>query len=51
VFALLEKNVKAGNLTTYAQIAALALKGAACVHSHDTDSRAFPGLDCHYTLR
>jgi len=51
VFALLENNVKAGNLTTDAQIAALALQEVACVHSHDTDFRSFPGLDCHYPLR
>jgi toxin-antitoxin system PIN domain toxin len=39
-----------GNLTTDAQIAALALSHRAIVHTADHDYRRFPGLKCHYPL-
>lgn len=44
VIRLLEQAGTAGNLTTDAQIAALALQDSGVVHSNDTDFQRFPGL-------
>ena len=43
-FSLLRAAGAAGNLTTDAQIAALAIEHQAEVHSNDTDFARFPGL-------
>lgn len=50
VLGLLEHVGTAGNLTTDAQIAALALQEKAVLHSSDTDFQRFPGLRCHNPL-
>ena len=44
VLTMLESAGAAGNLTTDAQIAALALQERAVVHTNDTDFLRFPGL-------
>lgn len=44
VFQLLEAAGVAGNLTTDAQLAAIALRTGAVVHSADSDFARFPGL-------
>lgn len=50
VLGLLEHVGTAGNLTTDAQIAALAMQEKAVLHSNDTDFQRFPGLRCHNPL-
>lgn len=50
VLTLLKKSGSAGNLTTDAQIAALALQESAILHSNDTDFLRFPGLCWHNPL-
>ena len=50
VLALLQATGTAGNLTTDAQIAALALQEKAILHSNDTDFLRFPGIRCHNPL-
>jgi hypothetical protein len=50
VLALLEQAGTAGNLTTDAQIAALARQEHAILHSNDTDFLRFPGLRWHNPL-
>ncbi len=50
VFRLLTLAGTAGNLTTDAQIAAIALDYAAIVHTNDTDFRKFPGVRWHNPL-
>jgi uncharacterized protein len=43
-FGLLRAEGKAGNLTTDAHLAALAIEGNATLHTADTDFLRFPGL-------
>lgn len=50
VFRLLVESGTAGNLTTDAQIAALARQEKAIVHSNDTDFLRFPGIRWHNPL-
>jgi predicted nucleic acid-binding protein len=50
VLTLLKKSGSAGNLTTDAQIAALALQETAILHSNDTDFLRFPGIRLHNPL-
>ncbi len=50
VLALLADTGTAANLTTDAQIAALALQEKAVIHSNDTDFQRFPGVLCHNPL-
>lgn len=50
VFALLAHTGTAANLTTDAQIAALALQEKALIHSNDTDFQRFPEVRCHNPL-
>jgi toxin-antitoxin system PIN domain toxin len=50
VLTLLEQAGTAGNLTTDAQIAALARQEHAILHSNDTDFLRFPGLRWHNPL-
>ncbi len=47
VLALLRETGTAGNLTTDAQIAALARQEKAVIHSNDTDFLRFPGIRWH----
>jgi len=47
---LLRRLGTAGNLTTDAQLAALAIHHRATVHSRDTDVGRFPGLSWHNPL-
>lgn len=51
VLGLLNQLGTAGNLTTDAQIAALAKQEKAALHSNDTDFLRFPGLDFHNPLK
>lgn len=50
VLALLQQAGTGGNLTTDAQIAALALQEKAIVHTNDTDFHRFSGLRWHNPL-
>ena len=50
VLALLGQAGAAGNLTTDAQIAALARQEHAVIHSNDTDFLRFPGVRWHNPL-
>ena len=50
VLNLLNQLGTAGNLTTDAQIAALAKQDKAALHSNDTDFLRFPGLNYHNPL-
>jgi toxin-antitoxin system PIN domain toxin len=50
VLSLLNAVGTAGNLTTDAQIAALANQEKAALHSNDTDFLRFPGLNYHNSL-
>ncbi len=50
VLALLRKTGTAGNLTTDAQIAALARQEKAILHSNDTDFLRFSGIRWHNPL-
>ena len=50
VLALLADTGTAANLTTDAQVAALALQEKAVIHSNDTDFQRFPGVRCHNPL-
>jgi predicted nucleic acid-binding protein len=44
IFRLLKSAGTAGNLTTDAQLAAIALRTGAVIYSADTDFAKFPGL-------
>jgi toxin-antitoxin system PIN domain toxin len=48
---LLRKAGGAGNLTTEAQIAAVALHHSATIHTNDSDFRRFPGVRVRNPLR
>ena len=48
---LLQKAGGAGNLTTDAQIAAVALHHGATIHTNDSDFRRFPGVRVRNPLR
>ncbi len=50
VLGLLVESGTAGNLTTDAQIAALARQEKAVLHSNDTDFLRFPGIRWHNPL-
>jgi toxin-antitoxin system PIN domain toxin len=50
VLAMLVESGTAGNLTTDAQIAALARQEKAILHSNDTDFLRFPGIRWHNPL-
>lgn len=50
VLGLLGASGAAGNLTTDAQIAALARQEQAILHSNDTDFQRFPGIRWHNPL-
>jgi len=50
VLSLLADTGTAANLTTDAQIAALALQEKAVIHSNDTDFLRFPGVRLHNPL-
>lgn len=50
VLGLLVERGTAGNLTTDAQIAALARQEKAVIHSNDTDFLSFPGIRWHNPL-